>query len=318
MTRLKIALSRYPHTAALVDGEVAPEGVELDWVDITGNTNPNFRKMARNLEYDISELGISTAYSAKEVGLPITPLPVFVTRRFDHEAMYYNADLGIETPKDLEGRKVGVRSYTVTDVIWSRGTLADVYGVDSDAITWVVTGEEHIANVPLPVNCEFKPGGNLEEMLESGEIAAIINPYRGSAPQVRPLIADHKATEHVWLEKMGTISMHHTIVVRDSVLAEHPGLARDLVATFARAKQPMLDRLAKGEAPDGLADASLTGGWHVFGVDSADELVLPDPMPYGFEANRAVLEVFTRYAYDQHLISRPMALEEIFAPFDVP
>jgi 4,5-dihydroxyphthalate decarboxylase len=313
MPTLRTALTRYLHTAPLVDGEVKPASVDLEFAELPGTIIGAFRLMARNLQYDVSEFGISTAIGAKECGVPITPLPVFVTRRYDHEAMYANAKAGVEEPKDLEGKRVALRSYTVTDALWSRGLLSDVFGVDLDSITWVVTGDEHIAQTKLPPNCELLPGANLDELLESGEVAGIIAAYRGSAPDIHPVVADHARTERDWLAKMGSVPVHHTVVVQDRHLAAHPGLAADLFEALTAAKQPLLQRLARGE--DVLADpAAGASVLHDYGVVDSADLQRPDPMPYGLEVNRPGLEAYVRYAYEQHILSRPMELEELFAP----
>jgi 4,5-dihydroxyphthalate decarboxylase len=315
MPTLRTALTRYLHTAPLVDGEVKPASVDLEFAELPGTIIGAFRLMARDLAYDVSELGISTAIGAKEWGVPFTPLPIFVTRRFDYEWMYANEKTGVNEPKDLEGKRVALRSYTVTDALWSRGLLSDVYGVDLDSITWVVTGDEHIGQTKLPPNCELLPGADLAELLESGEVAGILAGYRGNAPQVRPMIADREEAERDWVKAMGAVPVHHTIVVQDEHLAANPGLAADLFDAFTRAKQPLLDRIAAGE--DVLGDpAAGESVPHDFGVHRSADLIHPDPMPYGLEANRPGLEAYLRYAYEQHIISRPMAPEELFAPVD--
>jgi 4,5-dihydroxyphthalate decarboxylase len=37
-----------------------------------------------------------------------------------------------------------------------------------------------------------------------------------------------------------------------------------------------------------------------------------DPLPYGLEANRPMLEAVVRYAAEQGIISGPIAIEELF------
>lgn len=311
-SRLRTALTRYPHTAPLVDGEVTPESADLDFVPLT-SIFPAFRRMARDLEYDVSEFGSSTAIQAKALNVGFTPLPIFVTRRFDFDDLYYDVRSGITSPSDLAGKRIALRSYTVTDAVWARGLLVDRFGLDTDAVEFVVTSDEHLAQAVLPANCVLEPGADLSELLTSGQVAAIIGRFDGEDPNVQRLIPDPKQCERDWLASMGFTPVHHTIVVRDELLSENPGLAGDLYRAFTRAKQPMLDRLAAG-ADLVAEDDSPTGPLHDFGVLATSELVRPDPMPYGLEANRKVLETYLRYCYDQHLIAEPLTMEEVFAP----
>jgi len=311
VTTLHTALTRYPHTAALVDGEVRPQSVELEFAALT-SIFPAFRAMARRREYDMSEFGISTAIQAKALGVGFTPLPVFVTRRYDYEAIFTYEGSGVEEPKDLEGNKVGLRSYTVTDALWSRGMLADRFGLDTDAVTWVVTADEHLEQAVLPPNAVLQPGADLVELLRSGEIVAMLGGHDGSDPRVRPLVPDTAALERRWIEEHHFVPVHHTVVVRDELLAADPDLATDLYRAFVGAKAPFLARLAAGEDIVG-GDASPTGPLHDYGVTATENLVRPDPVPYGLAANRGVLEAMARYCYDQRLIDAPMELEAIFA-----
>jgi 4,5-dihydroxyphthalate decarboxylase len=309
--RLRVALTRYPHTAALVDGDVTPEHVELDFVPLT-SIFPAFRKMARGIEYDVSEFGISTAIQAKALGVGFTPLPIFVTRRFDYDELFYDVRSGISSPADLAGKRVALRSYTVTDAVWGRGVLNDHFGFDGDAVEFVVTSDEHLEQAVLPPNCVLEPGADLSELLTSGSVAAIFGHYGGDDPNIKQLIPDPRSLEEQWVASNGFVPVHHTIVVRDELLRDDPGLAADLFNAFVRAKAPMLERLAAG-ADLVAEDDSPTGPLHDFGVYATSELIRPDPVPYGLEVNRKVLEPFVRYCYDQHLIDRPMALEEVFA-----
>src|SRR6185312_6753446 len=168
MATLSIALGKYPHTAALRDGSVKPDGIELDFVEIDGPIIGAFRRMVRNLEFDISEMAITTYLSAKEYLKPFTAIPVFPVREFPHRAIVVNSAAGINSPKDLEGKRVGVRAYTVTTGVWARGVLSDVYGVDLDKVAWVIADEEHVQEAVVPGNVESIPGADLGAMVASG------------------------------------------------------------------------------------------------------------------------------------------------------
>ena len=132
--------------------------------------------MVRGNEFDICEMAITTYICAKEHGKPMTAVPVFAVRAFHHGAILVNTKAGINSPKDLEGKKVGVnRGYTVTTGVWARGILQDEYGVDLSKITWVLSGDEHVAEYKPPANVvPIEPGKKMDEMLASGELAGAI------------------------------------------------------------------------------------------------------------------------------------------------
>jgi 4,5-dihydroxyphthalate decarboxylase len=318
MRTLNAAITTYPHTAALKDGSVAVDGYEFDFsTELDPGTDPHsvpdivnvFRTMTRELCWDISEMGVTTALlGAKEYGVGYTPLPVFVTRRFDHASLSYNVN-AVSHPKELEGNRVGMRSPNVPDVLWSFAVLEEEFGVDISKIEWVVTGDEHIVDAVVADRCTLERGANLQELVETGGVAAIMAPYRGSSPDVRPVFDDVAAASRSWFQTHGYIPIHHAIVVRTELLRADPDLAPKLLDAFVAAKQPMLDRLARGE--DVLA--TFSNPRHVWGVQTTAELMPPDdPNPYGIESNRAALEALVRYAHAQGAISRPYEIEEIF------
>src|SRR5437764_10646882 len=186
--RLKTALATRGHTQALIDGTETPRTFEFDFQDVPIIIKA-FRRMVRNLDFDISELAMTTYLCARAHGKPFTAIPVFPMRAFHHGAILYNTNTGIRTPKDLEGRRVGVnRGYTVTTGLWVRGILQHEYGVDLGKVTWVLSGDEHVAEYQPPSNVvSIEPGRTLQELLAAGEIAAAIG-ITVESPDVKPLI----------------------------------------------------------------------------------------------------------------------------------
>src|SRR5262249_51436611 len=166
MTALKTALATYPHTRALKDGAVKTPGLTLDHVEISPIIGA-FRRMCRSLEFDVCEMAITTYLTAKAYGRPFTAIPVFVMRQFHHAPIVYNVKSGVRTPKDLEGKKVGVRAYTVTTGVWVRGILASEYGVDLDKVTWVLNDQEHVEEYQrsYPPNVVYQAGANFADMV---------------------------------------------------------------------------------------------------------------------------------------------------------
>src|SRR5881409_1466642 len=159
-TVLKTALATYAHTKGLKDGTVTAPGIRLEHVEVSPIVGA-FRRMCRTLEFDVSEMAITTYLTAKAYGKPFTALPVFVMRQFHHAPIVYNVKSGVVSPRDLEGKKVGVRAYIVTTE----------YGVDLDEVTWVVVDEEHVREYEKPSNVMERPGANLADMLVKGELA---------------------------------------------------------------------------------------------------------------------------------------------------
>src|SRR5690348_13790856 len=158
---------------ALKDGTVKPKTFEFDFVEVDPLIAA-FRRMVRGLEFDICEMAITTYICARANGKKMTAIPVFLVRAFHHGAILVNADAGIRSPKDLEGKRVGVnRGYTVTTGVWARSILQEQYGVDLSKITWVLSGDEHVAEYRAPANVvPIEKGKNMAEMLASGELVA--------------------------------------------------------------------------------------------------------------------------------------------------
>ena len=180
--RLKTVTRTQGNNAALKDGTVTPAGFELDFEEVDPLIRA-FRRMVRELEYDVCELAITTYLCAKEHGARFTALPVFLVRGFHHGAIVAKPGT---VPKDLEGRKVGVnRGYTVTTGVWARGVLADEHGVDLDRVTWVLSGDEHVAEYVPPANVvPVEAGQDLGELLAAGDLAAAIGIDSGLGPLI--------------------------------------------------------------------------------------------------------------------------------------
>jgi 4,5-dihydroxyphthalate decarboxylase len=303
--RLETALFRRGHTQPLIDGRVKPGTFELAFEDVPDVPAivKAFRRMVRGLEFDVCEMAMTTYLTAREHGKAFTAIPVFPMRAFHHGAILYNTNAGIRGPKDLEGRKVGVnRGYTVTTGLWARGILQHEYGVDLSRVTWVLSGDEHVAEYRPPANVvPIEPGRTLEQMLTSGEIAAAIGVQVNSA-DVKPLIANALAAGLDALRQRGIYPINHTVVVRNDVLDATPNLAADLFEAFAEAKRIYVQSLKDGRTEG--ADRTQLQVMDITG----------DPLPYGIEPNRRSLEAIVRHSVEQGILSRPVAIEDLFPP----
>ena len=301
--RLKTALVTRGHTEALKKGTVRPRGFDLEFEDVPVIINA-FRRMVRGLDFDLSEMAITTYICARAHGKPFTALPIFPMRAFHHGAIVCNANAGIENPKDLEGRKVGVnRGYTVTTGLWARSILQDEHGVDLSRITWVLSGDEHVAEYQPPPNVvPVQQGKKLEDLVLSGEVPAAIG-VQIDSPLVVPLIPHANVAAFRALRERGLYPINHTVVVKDELLAAHPDLAVSLFNAFADAKRPYLHQLEANSIETPSKDD---------GVFRKVMELTGDPLPYGIAPNRGVLEAVIRHALTQGIISRAVEVEALF------
>lgn len=289
---------------ALKAGEVVPRGYPLVFEEVPVLVQ-GFRRMVRELAYDVSEMALTTYLTAREHGVRFTALPVFLVRGFHHGAIQVHTGSGITEPAQLAGRRVGVnRGYTVTTGVWARAIMALEYAVDLDSITWVLSGDEHVESYRPPANVVHAgPGNDLGDMLLAGELDAVI----GAAidhPEVAPLIPHPEEAAFAAMRERGLYPINHLVVVKDEVLEANPDVAPAVFEAFAESKRRYVERLRAGE------------------VETADDRryarVLAetgsDPLPYGIEPNRAVLDLLVEQALAQHILTRPVEVESVFAP----
>jgi 4,5-dihydroxyphthalate decarboxylase len=282
-----------PVNAALKNGRVTPDGFEFEFQEVTPITKA-FRIMCRELAYDVAEMAATTYFVAREHGKPFSALPVFLTRGFHHRAV---RALAPTDPKSLEGKRVGVnRGYTVTTGVWARGILATRYGVDLDSITWVRSDAEHVAEFEPPANVrDLEPGQDLREAVLSGDLAAAVGDVK--AADLVPLLADAEEAAERETRERRIWPVNHLVVVRDELLEQEPGIGPALFDAFERAKDVYVD--SRDLEPLHARAAQLVGG---------------DPLPYGLEANRAVVDELLDHAVAQKILRRRPALEELFVP----
>jgi 4,5-dihydroxyphthalate decarboxylase len=293
------------NNAALKSGTVRPRTFAFAFEEVDPLIAA-FRRMVRELAFDICEMPITTYITARRYGRRFTALPVFLVRAFHHGAIVYNTKAGIRGPKDLEGKKVGVnRGYTVTTGVWARGVLQTEYGVDLSRVTWVLSGDEHVTEFRPPANVvPIASGTTLAEMLIAGEIAAAIG-IEVDHPDITPLIPNALEAGLDALRTRGEYPINHLIVVKDDLLAAHDDLAPDIFGAFAEAKRLYVDRLAAGR----IEKPTATDELHRRVMEIAG-----DPLPYGVEPNRAVIETLIGHAVTQRIIPHPLSVEELFAP----
>jgi ABC-type nitrate/sulfonate/bicarbonate transport system substrate-binding protein len=303
MLKLKTATRTQGNNRALKDGSVKPKTFEFDFEEVDPIIAA-FRRMVRGNEFDICEMAITTYICAKAHGKPMTAVPVFLVRAFHHGAILANA--GIAKPKDLEGRKVGVnRGYTVTTGVWARSILQQEHGVDLSKITWVLSGDEHVAEYRPPSNVvPIEAGKKMDEMLVSGELAAAIG-VDVKHPDVKPLIPDALEAGLAALRRNGHYPINHTVVIKDELIAAHPDLAADVFNAFAESKRRYVERL-KADQIEKTTE-----------VDAMHKRVMAitgEPLPYGIAPNRKVIDELIGHALTQGIITKAVTADELFAP----
>lgn len=302
---LKTAVQTLGHTKALKDGTVRPQSFHFEFEEVPAIIQA-FRRMVRGLEFDISEMAITTYLCARAHGKKFTALPIFLVRAFHHGAIVYNTRSGIASPKDLEGRRVGVnRGYTVTTGVWARSILQHEHGVDLNKVTWVLSGDEHVAEFQAPSNVvPIEKGKKLDEMLVAGEIDAVIG-VEVEHPDVKPLLPDAKEAGFAALRKNGHYPINHTLVVKNELLESDPGLAKEIFTVFAEAKGRYIEALKNGQIAEPNKSDKLYR--RIMDVTGAD------PLPYGIAPNRAMIEAVNQYAVEQGILKQAFAIEDLFA-----
>ena len=280
---LKTNLADYPVTLAMNDGRVTSQVVKLDCCG-PKVANEGFKAMLRENAYDAGELAIITYLQARAWGKPYVLLPTPLSGRPQHHCIAYNSELGHMDPKDIEGRKVGVRTYSQTTGLWVRGVLQHEYGVDLDKVNWLTLEDAHVAEYRDPSNCTRIPAGSkLNRMMFDGEIAAVMmGGDMPKDPRVKTLIPDAMAAGRQWVQREGVIPINHMFVVRQELSRERPDVVREIFRMIVASRRM---------APE------------------AAQAIVP---PVGLEANRKCLDMAIQWSFEQKIIPRRLSVDELF------
>ena len=283
-TKLHTMLGNYPNTKPLKSGVIGSDLVDFDFAEVKV-ANSHFKEVVRDAKYDVAELAIVTYLQAKAYGKPYVLVPAVVVSRGQHHTIAYNPERGALKPSDLNGKKVGVRAYTVTTGTWVRGILASDYGVDINKVEWITFEDPHLAEFHDPAIVKRATGSkDLTQMLLDGDVAAGIVGDKLPDPKLKHLIADPDAAAQKWAERHGGIPINHMLVVRQELSRSRPDVVRDIFRQMHESK------LAAG-LPDGGA---------------------LDPYRFGVEACRPILDIIIDYCHQQQLIPRRISVDELF------
>ena len=280
---VKTNLSDYPVTMAMKDGRVTSSVVNLDCCG-PKLAHDGFKAMLRENAFEAGELAIVTYLQAKAWGKPFVMLPIPISGRFQHRCIAYNHELGHLNPKDIEGRRVGVRTYAQTTGVRARGILQHEYGVNLDKVTWLTIDESHVTEYHDPPNVQRLPAGSKPtQIVLKGEIAAaIMGSDMPDDPRVRTLIPDAAAAAREWYQREGVIPMNHVFVVRQELSKERPDVVGEMFRMLVESR-----RLAPESA----------------------KTTIP---PIGLEENRKALDMAIQWSYEQKVIPRRLSVDELF------
>jgi 4,5-dihydroxyphthalate decarboxylase len=293
---LRTAIGAYDHVRALKDGSIRSERVRFDFVEVEPITRA-FRRMVRDLEFDICEMAIATHALAHAFGKPVTALPIVLSSGFHHGALVCPLGSTLRGPADLRGRRVAVRAYSQTTGVWVRGILRSEYGLAISDITTVTEEDAHVADYRDPAHVvRAAPGKTLRGMLLAGEVDAAIALRPADPKEVRAVIPNAEEQAAAWYRNTGVYPINHIVSAQTALLREHPWLGPELYALFSAAKA----RAQPQAPPASSAKARLLA------------LVGDDPLPYGIARNRAAIEMLLRLTAVQQLTPRVYGVEELF------
>ncbi len=308
---LTLACGPYESVRALIDGTISADGVDFTVLTNMDSSTRHWR-MLRNREFDVCELSLSSYLVAKDQGYPLTAVPVFLHRRFRHGFIFVNSAAGISEPKDLIGRRIGVKTFQTTAILWIRGILESEYGVPHTEIRWITELEEDVEFKPADgLVLERAPAGRtVEDMLVEGEVDAVlhpdlIEPIVTGDPRVGRLFENYREVELDYFKKTGIFPIMHVTAIRQELVDRNPWLPINLNRAFQASKEAAYKRLQNPRI--------VPLAWYRSYLDEERELFGGDPWEYGLdERNRNNLETAIGYSHACGLISRRLSVDELF------
>ena len=318
--RLTLACWDYDRTRALMDGSVAPDGIEL--VYLNQEVEETFFRMMRYREYDCSEMSLSSYVASLEnENPPFIAIPAFPSRFFRHSCVFVSAKSGVRKPEDLKGKRIGVPEYQMTAPVWIRGILSDDYGVKVTDCEHFSGGEEQPGrdeklriNVPKEIRLQpIKANQTLSRMLADGELDALVtarapSTFHKEPEKVKRLFPDYVEKEKEYYRRTRIFPIMHTVVIRRDVYQKNRWVAAELYKAFSAAKAKAYALYAQTAALPAMVP------WLVAEMEETRREMGEDWWPYGLEPNRAVLDTFLRYHHEQGLSKRRFSPDELFAP----
>ncbi len=323
MTKLQLsfACGLYDRMQPLYTGEVTADGIDLNFIAID-EPRPIFDRMAGGEEFDVAEFSSSEFVQrfANEQ-CPFVAIPVFPSRAFRHGFIAVHRHAGIETPKDLEGKRVGVPLLTMSAAIYINGLLQHEYGVDLRKIHWVQgamnTAGAHGSPTVLPlldaVSIENnRSSKSMSDLIEERAVDATLGTSLPKAirtnPDIARLFPDYVDREKEFYRRTKIYPIMHLVAIRKKVYERYPFVATSLYDAFCESKKIALDKMLNLRALRYMTPFLMRD------IDEIHDLFGGDPWPYGVEANRPTLEAFVTYLVDQSLIAGKIPVDDLFVP----
>ena len=310
---IEFPLMRYDITMPLLEGRVSIDGVKLKPVRTSSMINKEDPKMKAG-DFGLCDLNIGYFLPAIEAGWEIIGLPVFSKRKPVYQLIFCHADAAIGSPKDLEHKRIGSRTYRTALTVWARGLLNEYYGVDFSSVQWVLQAKEvfrvHDSHARIEYVDETR---NMSQRLIAGELDAIITDISDTKmfenlennPKIKRLFPEYLKEDHELYQKTGIFTPVHMIVMSRKLDRERPDLAAKFYAAFEKAKEITYD--------DILSDR---GGFSVVYLRERMKEQIEtwgDPWKYGFKANKRTIDAFMKYNLEQGMIRRAPSYADIFA-----
>ncbi len=308
---ITLACGDYEIIRALKEGQVEPDGIDLTVLTEMDSTTRHWR-FIRNRDFDMAETSASSYVVAKDQGEPVTALPVFLHRRFRHGFVFINTQKGIKSPKDLIGRKVGIKSFLVTAGHWMRGILEHEYGVPHKSLQYFAELDEDIEfEVPADLNITRLPHDkSVEKMLAEGELDAVIHssiikPLAAGDPRVGRLFPDYKAEEIAFYKKTQIFPIMHVLGVKQEIVDKHPWVPINMFHAFQKAKSLAMARMANPRI--------VPLAWYREAWEEQESILGPDPWEYGLgDRNRHTIETLAGYSHEQGLTKKRHTADDLF------
>jgi 4,5-dihydroxyphthalate decarboxylase len=308
---LTLACGDYEITRPLKEGTVKPDGINLTVLTKMDSTTRHWRFL-RNQDFDIGEVSCSSYIAGFDKGFPFAAIPVFLHRRFRHGFVFINTGKGIREPKDLIGRKVGVKQFQASAILWMRGLLDREYGVPFKSIEWFSELDESVDFTPPPglKLTRLPDEKGVETMLADGELDAVIHPdliqpLVDKDPRVGRLFPNYKEEEIAFYKRTGIFPIMHVVGIKKEIVERYPWVPINLYHAFNEAKAAAMRRM---ENPRIVPLAWYREAW-----EEQEEILGPDPWEYGLtEQNQKQLDMLVGFSHEQGLISRQIPLDELF------
>ncbi len=330
--RLSFAMSPYDRMLPLINGEVKPDGITLDYMGMPGDGPRVFYEQIKFQRYDVSEMSISSSLRMLPARWPYRMLPVFHNRNFTYSKIYVRKSSGIrqDHPEDLKGKRFGIRDYQQSLGLWTRGILQMEFGVKPEDLIWYQERGKHFSHtgasadaglsLPKKVKLHYMQT-DTNTMLTRGELDAYVSinldmgAIKGTGidrdrvshsnnPDIVTLFSDPRQESIRFFKKTGIFPPHHTTVVRESILEEHPWVAISLMEAFEESKRIAIERLRQ------LQPTLLVFGEHY--LMEINDIFGPDPYAYGLKANARAFDMVQTFSVEQGLTERKQPIEEIF------